>query len=268
MHGSRWDITRAQAASVGLPLWRVDLPSPCSNSVYATRMAALISVAQKERVTHIAFGDLHLADVRAYREATLAGSNVKALFPIWQVGGPSAMPAVAASMFAGGAAAITCSVDARKLGAQFCGRRWDAAYAAELEAAGADACGENGEFHSVCVAGPAFSYPLILSVVGEPLHIGEFWYSDLVLENDTPLGIVAVHLDEASVAKQLADREPADVAAQIARATAIGEALCPTPAPPTSPDSAAVATTSCCSSGSNIKPSLPGTGLAVSSVPQ
>ncbi len=146
MHASRWEIALAQAASVGLPLWRVDLPSPCTNIIYARRMAGLVATAGARGVKAIAFGDLHLQDVREYRESLHRGTGITPLFPLWC--SPGDTPALAAAMLRGGAAAVVCTVDAKKLGAGFCGRPWDAALVADLRAAGADPCGEAGEFHS------------------------------------------------------------------------------------------------------------------------
>lgn len=232
MHATRWDVARAQAALVGLPLWRVDLPSPCSNEVYARRMAGLVATATARGITHIAFGDLHLSDVRAYREQLHAGTGITPVFPLWCA--PAAVPALAAAMLAGGARALTCTVDAKVRGAAgLCGRAWDAGLCAELRAAGADECGEGGEFHTIACAGPVFSSPLRLAAAGAPFLRGPFWYSDVALEGEAALGAVEVHLDAAGVEAALgAGGGDAGVEARVARAAALGEALCPAAATP------------------------------------
>jgi hypothetical protein len=83
MHGVRAELVQAQADAAGLSLWPVPLPWPCSNAEYETRMRAVIEKARSERVTAFAFGDLFLADIRAYRERQLAGTGLEPLFPIW-----------------------------------------------------------------------------------------------------------------------------------------------------------------------------------------
>jgi iron complex transport system substrate-binding protein len=229
MHATRWSVALAQAASVGLPLWRVDLPSPCSNDTYARRMAALMAAAKARGVTHIAFGDLHLSDVRAYREALHEGTGITPVFPLWC--SPGAVPALAAAMLAGGAVALTCTVDGKvPRAAALCGRVWDAGLCAELRAAGADECGERGEFHTIAYAGPAFSVALPLAPVGAPFLQGGFWYCDAELVGGAaPEGAVEVHLDAAGVEAALAaGGGDAGAGARVARAAALGEALCPT----------------------------------------
>ena len=232
MHATRFDIARAQAASVGLPLWRVDLPSPCSNAEYGRRMAALHVVARRHGITHVAFGDLHLRDVRAYREASLVGSSLTPLFPIWMDSSDGTSDdaanttALAKRMLESGCSAMLCTVDAKKLASSFCGRVWDASCVDDLRSADADACGEKGEFHSIATDGPAFSSPLRLQVVGESFERGGFHYIDIGLVNgDSELGVVQVYLDALAIDAALEGDETA--ASFCARAVALGEALCP-----------------------------------------
>jgi diphthamide synthase (EF-2-diphthine--ammonia ligase) len=102
MHGVRAELLEAQAAAAGVPLWRVDLPWPCPNAEYETRMRALIERARAAGVTHMAFGDLFLEDVRAYRERQLAGTGITPLFPLWGLNTAQ----LARDMCAGGLGAI------------------------------------------------------------------------------------------------------------------------------------------------------------------
>jgi diphthamide synthase (EF-2-diphthine--ammonia ligase) len=83
MHAVRRELVEAQAAAAGLPLIPVMLPYPCSNEVYEDRMKAAIAEPKSNGVTHMAFGDLFLGDIREYRVKLLEGSGVEPLFPIW-----------------------------------------------------------------------------------------------------------------------------------------------------------------------------------------
>src|SRR5437867_9568991 len=74
MHGVRRSLVRAQAEVAGIPLWEVDLPSPCSNDDYERAMRAVCQRAVQAGVEYIAFGDLFLTDIREYREKQLSGS--------------------------------------------------------------------------------------------------------------------------------------------------------------------------------------------------
>jgi len=161
MHGIPRSLVAAQAAAAGLPLWPVPLPSPCPNEVYAARMQALVTRARAEDVTAVAFGDLFLADIRAWRERQLAGSGLVPLFPLWRDATETA--ALAREMVDGGLRAVTCAVDTARLAAGWAGRAFDHAFLDALPAT-VDPCGEHGEFHTFCTHAPCFDVPIDVAV--------------------------------------------------------------------------------------------------------
>jgi uncharacterized protein (TIGR00290 family) len=177
MHGTRHAILQAQAAAARLPLWIVPLPWPCPNAVYQQRMTKAIERAKSEHVDAIAFGDLFLADIRAYREAQLAPTGIEPLFPLWDI--PT--DELARQMVAAGLRAKLVCVDPRQLPPSFCGRDFDASLLADLPAH-VDPCGERGEFHTCVYAGPCFSQP-ILVLSGEIVPREGFVYADLILQS-------------------------------------------------------------------------------------
>ena len=85
MHAVRRELVEAQAERTGLPLWSVELPWPCSNDRYEQLMAAIWPRAADQHVTEVAFGDLFLEDVRAYRERQLSSTSLMPLFPLWHL---------------------------------------------------------------------------------------------------------------------------------------------------------------------------------------
>lgn len=172
MHGTRRTVLEAQAAVAGLPLWIVPLPWPCTNEIYEQRMSEACARAVREKVDAIAFGDLFLADVRAYREQQLAPTGLEPLFPLWEI----STDALAREMIAGGLRARLTCVDTRQLPSGFAGRGFDAALLDELPAS-VDPCGERGEFHTCVYAGPMFSTPLALSA-GKVVERDGFTYAD------------------------------------------------------------------------------------------
>ena len=175
MHAVRRELVESQAVATGLPLWPVWLPWPCPNETYEQRMRAVLARALDQGITAVAFGDLFLADIRAYRERQLAGTGLMPLFPLW--GTPADTPPLARAMIAGGLRAILTCVDPKQLSESFTGRQFDAALLADLPP-GADPCGENGEFHTLCYAGPMFSRPLSVCL-GEVLCRDDFWFADV-----------------------------------------------------------------------------------------
>jgi uncharacterized protein (TIGR00290 family) len=178
MHGVRRELVEAQAEAAGLPLWPIPLPWPCANDEYENRMRALIGQAVAAGVTAFAFGDLFLADIRSYRERQLAGTGIEPLFPVW--GSVEDTPALARAMLASGLRATLTCVDPRRLSPAFAGRAFDAGLLADLPT-GVDSCGENGEFHTFCHAGPMFARPVPVRT-GAVIERDGFVFADLVPE--------------------------------------------------------------------------------------
>ncbi|HEX5387686.1 MAG TPA: hypothetical protein VFW66_13365 [Gemmatimonadales bacterium] len=176
MHAVRRTLVEAQAAAAGLPLWSVPLPYPCSNAEYEERMRAVIGRARDAGVTHVAFGDLFLEDIRAYRVRMLAGTGIEPLFPLWCSAADT--PELARKMLGGGLRAVLTCVDPKQLPDAFAGREYDAALLSELPAA-VDPCGERGEFHTFCFAGPMFHRALPVRV-GETVSRDGFSFTDVV----------------------------------------------------------------------------------------
>jgi diphthamide synthase (EF-2-diphthine--ammonia ligase) len=174
MHAVRRALVEAQAASARLPLWRVPIPSPCPNEIYEARMADAIGRARAAGITHVAFGDLFLEDVRRYREERMAGTGIDPLFPVW--GLPTA--SLARDMLRAGLAATLTCVDPRQIDPSFAGRRYDASLRADLPAT-ADPCGERGEFHTFCSAGPMFAEPIAVAA-GEIVERDGFVFADVL----------------------------------------------------------------------------------------
>ena len=174
MHAVRRALVDAQAARAGLPLWSVDLPSPCSNVIYEELMNAICERAGAEQITHIAFGDLFLQDIRDYREQQLRKTCVSPLFPVWHV---PTLGLAKEMIQAGVKAKVTC-VDPAKLDRSFAGREFDSAFLESLPPA-VDPCGENGEFHTFVYGSPAFSRPISVSV-GEIVERDGFVFADVI----------------------------------------------------------------------------------------
>ncbi len=175
MHAVRRELLEAQARAAGLPLHVIEVPYPCPDADYARIMAAFVERATAAGVTAMAFGDLFLADIRAYRETQLAGTGIAPIFSLWQ----KDTRALAREMIAGGLVAhITC-IDPAKLDRTFAGRAFDAALLAALPR-GVDPCGENGEFHTFVSSGPMFAASVAVTV-GEIVERDGFVFADMAL---------------------------------------------------------------------------------------
>ena len=173
IHGVRQEILYAQCEAAGLPPRIVPIPYPCPNEIYEARMGAAVERAAQEGISHIIFGDLFLADIRAYREQKLAGTGITPLFPLWQR--PTLQ--LAQAMIESGIEAYVATVDLKKLPAEFAGRKFDAQLLADLPD-GIDPCGENGEYHTVVTNSPLFRDPLHLEF-GEQVSRSGCWALDV-----------------------------------------------------------------------------------------
>jgi len=174
MHGVRRELLHRQAASIGLPVEEVLIPANCSNALYEERMAEAMQRCRERGVYHVAFGDIFLEDLRAYRESRLLRAGMKALFPIWKVHTRE----LAARFLSDKFRAITVCVDPRKLDASFAGRELNAEFFRDLPE-NVDPCGENGEFHTFVFAGPIFSDPIPVKT-GAIVERDSFLFCDLL----------------------------------------------------------------------------------------
>lgn len=174
MHAVRRELVETQAERVGLPLWSVELPWPCSNAEYEQRMSTVCQRALNEGISAIAFGDLFLEEIRAYREQQLQGIGLEPLFPVWRIPtGELARDIIAAGV----KAKITC-VDPGKLDKEFAGRDFDEAFLGALPKT-VDPCGENGEFHTFVYSAPVFSTPIAVGT-GEIVERDGFVFADVL----------------------------------------------------------------------------------------
>lgn len=174
IHGVRRELLARQAAALGLPLHEVFIPAESSNAVYEAAMDEALAQHRANGCIVVAFGDLFLADIRAYRDALMTRNGMVALYPVW---GRDTHAFIEDFEEAGFRAAISC-VDLDRLDASFAGRAIDRALLADLPP-GVDPCGENGEYHSFVFDGPGFAHPVPITL-GETVTRGRFCFRDLL----------------------------------------------------------------------------------------
>ena len=172
IHAVRLELLQRQAVALGLPLQVIDLPSPCTNEQYELVMGKFVDEAKQRGIECMAFGDLFLADIKKYREAKLAGTGIKPLFPLWLT--PTDL--LAKEMISSGLRAVITCVDPQKLPLSFAGREFDEQFLADLPKH-VDPCGERGEFHTFAFDGPMFEKSLSLER-GAIVERDGFGYAD------------------------------------------------------------------------------------------
>jgi uncharacterized protein (TIGR00290 family) len=174
MHGVRRELVRAQAEAVRLPLVEVGIPAACPDDVYEARISEALHSPPLREVRRMAFADLFLEDIRAYREERLGRVEREALFPLW--GRDTGV--LAREFIDAGFEAVLVCVDPAQLDSSFVGRAFDDSLLADLPA-GVDPCGENGEFHTFVHAGPIFDTRIEIEL-GETTTRDGFCFMDLL----------------------------------------------------------------------------------------
>ena len=171
-HGLRRGLLAAQAKAIGVPIrfggatwagYREEFVRVVGEGVAATGARAGV------------FGDIDMDAHREWEEDVCAEVGTRALLPLWQ----RDRRAVTGHLLARGFAAVIVAVRDEVLPPSLLGRTLDAAAIAEIEAAGADACGENGEFHTFVVDGPIFRQPVAVEAGETSLRDG-VWFIDLL----------------------------------------------------------------------------------------
>lgn len=179
MHGVRTELVEAQAAALGLALHTVRIPQAASNEVYEDATIEKLVALRNDGIESVAFGDLFLEDVRAYRERLCARVPIAPVFPIW--GKPTR--ALAEDFVRTGFRAVVVCVDPRQIDVSHCGSEFDSELLQTLPVS-ADQCGENGEFHTFVYDGPMFCEP-IAAQRGDVVERSGFVFCDL-LPRDVP----------------------------------------------------------------------------------
>jgi len=174
MHGVRRRLLEQQTAALGLPLHEVLINKSATNDEYESKLIEACSSYQVQGIDTIVFGDLFLADIRAYRDAFLARHQLRGLYPVWLRNTSELLKDFIALGFK---AVITC-VNAEVLDSSFAGVIIDDRFLSTLPSY-VDPCGENGEFHTFVFDGPNFQWPVKFTL-GEKVRRDSFWFRDLL----------------------------------------------------------------------------------------
>jgi uncharacterized protein (TIGR00290 family) len=173
MHGVRFSLLEQQTIALNIPLDPVFIPQKCSNGIYEERMSERMNSWKSKGVNKVAFGDIFLEDLRAYRENSLRAIGMEAVFPLWKINSRQ----LADEFIALGFKAVLACIDTKALDEKFSGRFFDKEFLSELPAA-IDPCGENGEFHTFVFDGPKFRRSVPCRI-GETVVREGFAFTDL-----------------------------------------------------------------------------------------
>lgn len=171
-HGIPSAILHAQASAIGLP---IQLISSSWQEYEKHFTAALASLKEQYALSHAVFGDIDLQPHRDWEEKVCAAAGLQALLPLWQQNRKQ----LVMQMIGSGIETIIVSCN-DTMGEKFLGKKITAELVDELESLGIDACGENGEFHTLVTNCPLFSKPVEVKIIRTLQH-EKYWFSALQL---------------------------------------------------------------------------------------
>jgi uncharacterized protein (TIGR00290 family) len=174
LHGTPLELVRAQAEALGLPLTPIPVPDGCDNETYTRAVADALEPLVRDGLREVAFGDLFLSDIRAFRERQMNRLSIRCRFPLWRLDTRE----LARELIVSGVEALVCGVDLQALPESMLGRNFDARFLEDLPP-DCDPCGENGEFHTLVVDAPEMRDRLCVSVRGRSISHDRFCMLDL-----------------------------------------------------------------------------------------
>ncbi|MDR7541073.1 MAG: ATP-binding protein [Armatimonadota bacterium] len=175
-HGVRADLVRVQAASLGIEL----LQRPVGPEGFEEAFLRVLGELLERGCGVAAFGNVHLRDVREWYEVRVRAAGFEHVDPLW---GRAPAGLVRAFVELGSRAVVT-SVYLRSGRTEWLGAQVDARFLQAVQEAGADPCGESGEYHTFVFDGPAFSRPVGFRL-GEQLERDGHRFLDLLPEVPT-----------------------------------------------------------------------------------
>lgn len=155
VHEVKKEFIRQQAREAGLPFFEAEIPDNASNDEYEALMGKKFSTFKSQGVHTIAYADLLLEDIKAYRDELLLHHGMEGLYPLWK----KDTEKVAHDFISKGFRAIVTTVDTEKMPAKMAGNQFDKQFIEALPK-DVDPCGENGEFHTFVIDGPIFRNPI------------------------------------------------------------------------------------------------------------
>ena len=172
MHAVRLRLLKEQAKQIGLPIYIIEIPFPCSNADYERIMSEFITKIQNDNIEAVAFGDLYLEDIRDYRIAQMQDTGIEPIFPCWGIDTTELSKMI---IDIGIRAKIAC-IDPKQLANEFAGHDYNQTLLDTLPEQ-VDPCGENGEFHTFVYDSPSFTHPINIKQ-GETVERDGFVFTD------------------------------------------------------------------------------------------
>ena len=175
VHGIEPELLVAIGEALEIPLICCDAKS----ETYNEDMERGLRRARKLGAQACVFGDIDTPGHREWDEARCAAVGMDAILPLWN---RDRVDAVRKTLDLGYKCLIKC-VRNDILPKEWLGQTLNHAHVEQMLARGVDACGENGEYHTVVVDGPLFCRSIAVEHNG-PVFLEQITAADLTLAKE------------------------------------------------------------------------------------
>jgi uncharacterized protein (TIGR00290 family) len=172
-HGVPIALIQAQADALDIAL----LPYPTRPETFESVFLQSLADLRQRGVTGIIFGNIHLADVRAWYEERTTAAGLSHVEPLW---GDAPADLVRECLARGYQATLTC-IELARAKPTWLGATLTEQLVQDFERSGIDPCGERGEYHTFVSNGPLFAHPLATRT-GAVMTMPGFQLIDMLLE--------------------------------------------------------------------------------------
>jgi uncharacterized protein (TIGR00290 family) len=172
-HGIPSFILQAQADTAQLP---IHLISSSWDDYEKKFTAALSFLKDTYSLGYAVFGDIDLQPHRDWEEKVCSNAGLEAVLPIWQQNRKE----LVLKMLEAGIETMIVSCN-ETMGESYLGQIITPELITELDAMGIDACGENGEYHTLVLDCPLFTEKIMVQVI-EKINHENYWFSRLTLQ--------------------------------------------------------------------------------------
>jgi uncharacterized protein (TIGR00290 family) len=170
-HGTEARLIQLQAEAAGLELVQNETAAGDYEQKFKDTVRRLVSGG----VEGMVFGDLYLQEHRDWVEGVCGELDIEAVEPLWGRN----LEKYLLEFVDAGFEAVVIAAKAKLIGREWIGRRLDRAFLDFLKGRGIDLCGENGEYHTLVVAGPLFKRSIAVTK-SEVIERDGYWFLDTV----------------------------------------------------------------------------------------
>lgn len=162
-HGINRDLLLKVSKSLDIKLIEIK----CSGNEYEKSFEDTLIKCSREGIEICVFGDIDIESHRRWGEERCKKANMEAMFPLWN----EEREKLVNEFIDAGFKAVIKKVENKSLDKKFLGKILTKEIVEKIKKAGADPCGENGEYHTFVFGGPIFNNKI--DIICGDIYVGE-----------------------------------------------------------------------------------------------